>query len=168
MHQFDNVPLTLNPLMRAADGNFYGTSRDGGPGDSGTVAEDHSRRRADGPSLVHARRRWRGPGGRLIQATDGNLYGTTSAGGTLGAGVIFKVTPDGVLTTLYSFSSFATGLSPAAGVIQAERRPLLRHDRIGWRLVLWNDLSDDVRRDGDGAAFIRRRRRRSESTSRTR
>jgi uncharacterized repeat protein (TIGR03803 family) len=39
----------------------------------------------------------------LIQATDGNLYGTTLEGGTNGDGTVFKITPNGTLTTLHSF-----------------------------------------------------------------
>ncbi len=53
----------------------------------------------------------------LIQATDGNLYGTTAGGGANacivggdsdGCGTIFKINPDGGLTTLYSFCSQTT------------------------------------------------------------
>jgi uncharacterized repeat protein (TIGR03803 family) len=45
----------------------------------------------------------------VAQGRDGNFYGTTEYGGTgsgcrpLGCGTIFKITPDGTLTTLYSF-----------------------------------------------------------------
>src|SRR5579859_3852215 len=42
--------------------------------------------------------------GNLIQGTDGNFYGTTYYGGTNNGGTVFKVTPAGALTTLYSFS----------------------------------------------------------------
>ena len=45
----------------------------------------------------------------LIQASDGNYYGTTSAGG-LGAGTIFRLTPAGTLTTIYTFSAAAGNL----------------------------------------------------------
>ena len=45
------------------------------------------------------------PTAGLIQATDGNLYGTTQGGGAHGLGTIFKITPSGTLTTLYSFCS---------------------------------------------------------------
>lgn len=44
-----------------------------------------------------------GPYAPLIQATDGNLYGTASADYLANNGTVFKITPDGVLTTLYSF-----------------------------------------------------------------
>ena len=39
----------------------------------------------------------------LVQGTDGNFYGTTWAGGSGNGGTIFKITPTGTLTTLYSF-----------------------------------------------------------------
>jgi uncharacterized repeat protein (TIGR03803 family) len=45
-----------------------------------------------------------GPTG-LIQASDGNFYGTTTTGGRFKEGAIFKVTPEGKFTELYSFCS---------------------------------------------------------------
>jgi uncharacterized repeat protein (TIGR03803 family) len=41
---------------------------------------------------------------RLLQATDGNFYGTTYYGGASDQGTVFKLTPAGVLTTLYIFA----------------------------------------------------------------
>ena len=41
----------------------------------------------------------------LIQGSDGNFYGTTFAGGAFASGAIFKVTPAGAETILYSFCS---------------------------------------------------------------
>lgn len=41
----------------------------------------------------------------LVQATDGNFYGTTLNGGAPGPGTVFKITPSGTLTTLYTFCS---------------------------------------------------------------
>src|SRR5260370_22683769 len=43
-------------------------------------------------------RRWRIRNG-LILGTDGNFYGTSLAGGTLGRGWVFKISPRGTLTT---------------------------------------------------------------------
>ena len=56
----------------------------------------------------------------LVQGTDGNLYGTTSADGGHGAGTVFKVTPSGVLTALYKFCAQANctdGASPVVGLV---------------------------------------------------
>ena len=62
----------------------------------------------------------------LIQTADGNFYGTTILGGEYNSGTVFRITPSGVLSTLYSFcSKMATngactdGSDPAAGLIQA-------------------------------------------------
>jgi uncharacterized repeat protein (TIGR03803 family) len=55
------------------------------------------------------------PQAALIQASDGNLYGT----GTAGNGAIFRVTPSGTFTTFYSFGSLANGVGPESNLIQA-------------------------------------------------
>src|SRR5262249_40213075 len=63
------------------------------------------------------------PRGGLLQASDGRLYGTTSAGGALGRGSIFVMTPDGqggwTLSTLHSFND-ADGSVPLAALIQGK------------------------------------------------
>jgi len=62
--------------------------------------------------------------GALVQGTDGNLYGTTSAGGANGGGTVFKISPSGTLTTLYDFCAQTVntqcpdGQSPQGGLIQ--------------------------------------------------
>ncbi len=67
------------------------------------------------------------PYGVMIVGSDGNLYGTTAQGGTTpdGAfdGTIFKITPSGILTILYSFcsqggSACTDGMNPLAGLVQ--------------------------------------------------
>jgi uncharacterized repeat protein (TIGR03803 family) len=58
----------------------------------------------------------------LVQATNGDLYGTTLAGGAYGNGTVFKITPGGTLTTLYSFCSqpnCTDGALSATGLVQA-------------------------------------------------
>jgi uncharacterized repeat protein (TIGR03803 family) len=63
------------------------------------------------------------PDAGLVQATDGNLYGTTEAGGGLhDVGTIFQITPARQLTTLYTFCSqteCTDGAYPQAGLVQA-------------------------------------------------
>jgi uncharacterized repeat protein (TIGR03803 family) len=64
------------------------------------------------------------PRGGLIQATDGNFYGTTDLAGAYGYGTLFKITPTGNLTSLYSFCSQGTfancgdGAEPVAALLQ--------------------------------------------------
>jgi len=64
----------------------------------------------------------------LVQATNGEFYGTTSAGGAnptgagYGPGTTFKITTSGVITTLYNFcplSRCADGFGPYGGLVEA-------------------------------------------------
>jgi uncharacterized repeat protein (TIGR03803 family) len=66
----------------------------------------------------------------LIQATDGNFYGTTQAGGRGNHGTIFKITPAGALSTLHSFSG-SDGAAPVAGLIQTTNGNLYGTTSIG-------------------------------------
>jgi uncharacterized repeat protein (TIGR03803 family) len=73
------------------------------------------------------------PRAGLIQASDGNFYGTTTGGGDAndlfpdGAGTVFQITPAGALTTLYSFCTMLPlgggfcldGDTPEGGLIEA-------------------------------------------------
>ncbi len=113
------------PLVQGTDGNFYGTTYQGGANnDNGTVFQitpsgtlttlysfcPHSGC-ADGQN----------PYAGLVQGTDGNFYGTTLNGGANGSGTVFEITPTGTLTTLYNFcpqSGCADGQYPYAGLVQ--------------------------------------------------
>ncbi len=60
------------------------------------------------------------PGGNLVQGTDGNLYGVTVLGGSSGSGMVFRITPAGKLTTVYSFCSpvsCSDGSYPSGGLL---------------------------------------------------
>ena len=101
-----NGSYCVSSLVQGADGNFYGTTAGGGWGwavmgggtvfkmtPTGALTTLVSFNGANGNS----------PQAPLIQANDGNFYGTTKYGGASGRGTVFQVTPAGVLTTLVSF-----------------------------------------------------------------
>jgi uncharacterized repeat protein (TIGR03803 family) len=108
-------------LIVGSDGNLYGTTLNGGgkcgcgtvfkvtPSGTETVLYSFQGGGGDGA----------GPAAPLIQGSDGNFYGTTYWGGGsgsgcggIGCGTIFRVTPEGVETVLYSFKGGSDGASP--------------------------------------------------------
>lgn len=107
-------------LMQASDGNFYGTTVLGGAGDGGTVFKITP---AGVETVLHS---FSGgsdgssPVAGVIQANDGNFYGTTWSGGANNEGTVFELTRAGVETVLYSFTGVADGQGPTAGLIQAK------------------------------------------------
>jgi uncharacterized repeat protein (TIGR03803 family) len=58
------------------------------------------------------------PQAALVQANDGNFYGTTFNGGTGGGGTIFKISTNGSLTPLYPFTGGSDGSNPQAALMQ--------------------------------------------------
>jgi uncharacterized repeat protein (TIGR03803 family) len=105
-------------LLQASDGNFYGMSVHGGSYGAGTVFMVS----AQGSEMVLHSFGGTGDGqapfGSLIQASDGNLYGMTSAGGDYSSGVAFRMTLQGAETLLHSFGSGTDGANPAGSLIQ--------------------------------------------------
>jgi uncharacterized repeat protein (TIGR03803 family) len=113
-------------LVLGVDGNLYGTTFGGGTAKgfgtvfkitpSGALTTLHSF------CTKSACPDGRFPQTGLVQATNGNLYGTTISGGAYGNGTIFKITTSGTLTTLYnvcSQSGCPDGNYLIAGLIQA-------------------------------------------------
>ncbi|HEV2383032.1 MAG TPA: choice-of-anchor tandem repeat GloVer-containing protein [Terriglobia bacterium] len=59
--------------------------------------------------------------GPLLEATDGDLYGTTYANGAYFGGTVYRITPDGAFTTIYNFcrqANCADGSDPVGGLVQ--------------------------------------------------
>ncbi len=109
----DPVGLTVGH-----DGSIYGATQFGSTtsgslyriSPDGTFLELH---RFNGPDGAR-------PSGNLLQASDGYVYGTTSAGGSGGVGTLFKVNATGSeFSTLFGFSP-PVGEQPLGGLIEME------------------------------------------------
>jgi uncharacterized repeat protein (TIGR03803 family) len=113
----------ISPLIQASDGNFYGTASAGGQNGANCGTVFKITRQGVLTTLYSFSFNGEGiiPEGPLVQATDGNFYGTTYLGGAYGNGTVFKITTAGMLTTLYSFcaeSNCPDGDEPFGGLIQ--------------------------------------------------
>jgi uncharacterized repeat protein (TIGR03803 family) len=115
-------------LVADKDGNLYGTTQNGGdltlchqqgcgtvfkllPGGGETVLHVFEGR-SQGDGAI--------PDGALILDKDGNLYGTTVAGGDNSLGTAFRLAPDGTETILHAFTgpNHADGSTPSAGLVR--------------------------------------------------
>jgi uncharacterized repeat protein (TIGR03803 family) len=115
---------SFGTLVQYSDGNFYGTTRDGGLNvgtvfkitPSGTLTTLYRF-----CSVTDCTDGY-GPYSGLVLATDGNFYGTTLDGGSYDDGTVYKITPSGTLTTLLSFCSLAncTDGSGPVSLMQAD------------------------------------------------
>ena len=112
-------------LTLGLDGNLYGATLLGGTNYNANLANvcgNIFRLTANGVitsifDFNYTNGAW--PNTRLVQASDGNFYGGTQHGGPAGnGGTIFCMTPEGALTTLYSFSGQGAGIGPIADMIQ--------------------------------------------------
>ncbi len=108
-------------LVQGVDGNFYGTTLQGGAHSHGTVFK-----MAPNGTLTtlfsfgNGGTDPQGPSAGLVLGNDGNFYGTTrGGGGTNAVGTVYKITPAGTITFLHSFTSATDGGGPEDGLIQA-------------------------------------------------
>jgi uncharacterized repeat protein (TIGR03803 family) len=119
----------LAGLVQGSDGNFYGTTRDGGMygwevGGYGTVFKISTNgalttlysfgsvQDTNGYPLDGAN-----PCAALVQGSDGYFYGTPAGGEPYDCGTVFKISTNGALTTLYSFTGANSGWGPN-GLVQ--------------------------------------------------
>ncbi len=134
LHSFVEQPGQIFPdgasplaaLTQTSDGNLYGVTSAAGSLNTfyqqGTLFRSTTKGvftklwefNATDPSVTGI-----SPYGALIQASDGNLYGTTSQGGAANAGTIFQLTLGGAITQLLSFDSVTDGAYPESVPLQA-------------------------------------------------
>jgi uncharacterized repeat protein (TIGR03803 family) len=122
LHSFAGGPTDgLAPyagLVRDAAGSLYGTTAYGNPSNGGVVFKVS----ATGTETVLLSFTdyvtGAAPTAALIEDVAGNFYGTASGGGAFNNGVVFKLSPRGTETVLYSFTGGADGGSPQAGLVR--------------------------------------------------
>jgi uncharacterized repeat protein (TIGR03803 family) len=125
LHSFDGPTEGSGPVagvILASDDNYYGVAEMGGTSGYGTLFE------ISGTSaitrVVHTFTGGNDGGmpiGGLTQGNDGNLYGTTSTGGTNGFGTLFQVTPSGSpFAVIHAFTGGSDGGHPYGGLITGQ------------------------------------------------
>jgi uncharacterized repeat protein (TIGR03803 family) len=105
-------------LLRDKSGNLYGTTFLGGDLGVGTVYKVDA---SGNETVLHSFNGSDGsyPESALVHDHEGNLFGTTVQGGPGGflGGTVFKITPDGALTSIYDFTGGADGGGPASSLM---------------------------------------------------
>ncbi|MGO9608130.1 MAG: choice-of-anchor tandem repeat GloVer-containing protein, partial [Verrucomicrobiia bacterium] len=104
-------------LIQGSDGFLYGTTYAGGTDNVGIVFKVST---TGGLTPLHYFTDGgdgANPQGVLVEGSDSNFYGTTSAGAN-GFGTVFRVSSAGAFTVLYAFSNGSDGGNPKAGLVQ--------------------------------------------------
>lgn len=120
LHSFSDPSEGVFPvgeLIRDADGNFYGTTEQGGAYGRGVVFQ----LAPDGTytvlhSFAGGKNDGSNPYSGVVRDPEGNLYGTLSKGGAYNEGLVYKLAPDGGFTVLHAFLS-ANGVGPYYGTL---------------------------------------------------
>ncbi len=126
LHSFGVPPDGEYPeagLIMDTNGNFFGTTAHGGTAGYGTVFELAKGTNSYTETILHSfgsGTDGQNPRAGLIMDANGNLYGTTSNGGTAGYGTVFELAPSNgsyTETVLHSFGATPDGQYPEAGLI---------------------------------------------------
>jgi uncharacterized repeat protein (TIGR03803 family) len=124
LHSFQSFPNGDNPkasLVQGSDGYLYGTTEWGGTNGFGTVFKISTNGTMTTLYSFGDGNDGGNPTAGLFQGKDGYFYGTTYGNlYTYGPsfGTVFKVSTNGALSTLYSFSGGNDGGNPSAGLVQ--------------------------------------------------
>ena len=115
LHSFTSPIHSVTGLTQVSNGLLYGVSGATGSTSVTVYSISLSGTFQQVSQLTEASSRY--VIGRFLQASDGNLWTTSSVGGTSGFGTIFAITPSGAPVNTISFSG-TNGATPTQGVIQ--------------------------------------------------
>ena len=173
------VPMQVWPSEQ--NGIFYGAAASGGVGGSGTLFEVTTNGawtnlysfsaeifNESGAGEPDTNLDGADPVAAMTLGSDGNFYGTTRGGGKSGIGTVFKLTSNGALTTLYTFSTGHLIFSGEREFLHNLRRSLsfcrsgpgrlkwlfVRHDFRRWPHGAWHAVRGDDRQRVDAVGRI--------------
>jgi len=122
LHSFSDAPDGSQPLgglVRDEEGNLYGTTPYGGTSFTNGVVFKLDRTGKETILYTFTGLADGGqPTGGLTRDPDGTLYGTTSIGGLYENGVVFKLSPQGKFSVLYTFTGGADGGNPYGTLVR--------------------------------------------------
>jgi uncharacterized repeat protein (TIGR03803 family) len=99
-----------NGLTQGNDGNFYGTTQNGGTNGAGTVFKINTNGTLTSLYSFTGSDDGANPQSGLLQASDGFFYGTTYGGGDENGGTVFQIASNGALANLYDFTGIEDGI----------------------------------------------------------
>lgn len=123
-------------LAQGVDGDLYGSTRNGGAEGTGTIFRISRSGDLVSHSLCIQLPCTEGsyPMAGMVLATDGNLYGTTAGGGADFDGTIYRITPEGGVSTLFSFG-IGSGDQPEGALLQGIDGSLYGTTTVGFGTI---------------------------------
>jgi uncharacterized repeat protein (TIGR03803 family) len=103
-------------LTQGSDGNFYGSTQFGGTNYAGDIFEMTPGGLLTNIYSFTGGSDGSGPTNALTLAADGSFWGTTTSGGASGNGNIYRITPAGSFTNVYSFTNGVDGFAPVGAL----------------------------------------------------
>jgi uncharacterized repeat protein (TIGR03803 family) len=114
-----NVTESVDTIVQGTDGRLYALLPEAGPGFTGGALRFFTNGTFDAPAMILSGPDGAYPAHRLVQAADGNVYGTTTRGGMVDVGTVFRMAPDGLVTPIHAFTGGADGAFPSSPLIAA-------------------------------------------------